>query len=205
MNRLDEIIQKNMPVVMVPAYDKIEPLKVGKTRLLMAKTGLYLETVQPWGELIQQLWQSPRPLPYGPVEEKDTFAELVFGAAAIIKNTIVPLAAEYARNEKEWAGFIAWHPDYLEYVPVEFTSSAIRVNYKMPEILQDKHIAIDIHSHGTIKPFFSKTDNADDKGGVKIAIVLGDYRHSETDKFDAEIRYCVEGFHFYPNGRRHEA
>ena len=76
-NRLDQIIQKHMPVVIVPTYGELDALETGKTRFLMGKDGLYLETKQPWGSLIKKLWHSPRYLPYGWVLEKDEFAEVL--------------------------------------------------------------------------------------------------------------------------------
>ncbi len=197
-NRLDQIIQKHMPVVIVPTYGELDALETGKTRFLMGKDGLYLETKQPWGSLIKKLWHSPRYLPYGWVLEKDEFAEVLTEAKEIIMDKIVPLAAKYAREGKEYAGFIAWHPSGYEYVPVEFTSTAASVKYKAPTAASGAHIAIDVHSHGQIRPFFSQPDDADDVGGVKICVVLGNYRRKNgSDMFDAVVRYSVEGFHFY--------
>ncbi|HNQ63118.1 MAG TPA: DUF2016 domain-containing protein [Smithellaceae bacterium] len=198
MNRLDQIIQKHMPVVIVPTYGELDILETGKTRFLMGKDGLYLETKQPWGSLTRKLWEAPRYLPYGWVLEEDGFAEVLAEATDVIKDTVVPLAAKYAREGKEYAGFIAWHPSGYEYVPVDFTSTLTNVMYKAPMTSNGAHIAIDIHSHGEIRPFFSQTDDADDAGGVKICVVLGNYRRSNgSDIFDAAVRYSVEGFRFY--------
>ena len=56
-------------------------------------------------------------------------------------------------------------------------------------------MVIDVHSHGAIPPFFSATDDEDDKGGVKISLVLGSYQAGKDGQtFKMAYRYCVEGF-----------
>jgi len=199
MNKYDEIIKKNMPVVVVPAYEPLPQNEIGKTRFLMAREGLYIQTTPPWGTLTRIVWRSPRPLPYGAVEEENTFVKVLDDATNIIKSVIVPVAAKYARYGKEYAGLITWHPDgYYEHLPVDFTSTEVEISYRVPKVSNGAHIAIDIHSHGRIRPYFSTTDDADDAGGVKIGVVLGNYRRREgIDTFDSVIRYSVEGFHFY--------
>ena len=76
MHTFDGLLQKEFPTVMVPKYGDLEPCLMGRSRLLMGRDGLYLETVQPWGRLVRNLWVSQRPLPYGDVEEVDTFQEV---------------------------------------------------------------------------------------------------------------------------------
>ncbi|HKN19149.1 MAG TPA: hypothetical protein VJW95_05070, partial [Dissulfurispiraceae bacterium] len=51
-------------------------------------------------------------------------------------------------------------------------------------------------SHHSMRPFWSGTDNADDAGGVKIAMVLGSYDPAKVPVFDMKLRYCIEGFFF---------
>ena len=203
MNRLDQIIAERMPTVMVPAYEDLSAIKENETRLLMARNGLYIETKTRWGHLVKHLWCSPRQLPYGNVEELDTFKDVLSNATvqSIIKHDVVCSAAKYARSNKEWGGFIALTKNGFQYIPVEFDSTAVKINYRMPVLPEGAVIAVDIHSHGRIAPFFSRTDNEDDKGGVKIAVVLGHYRNeNEMDAFDIAVKYCVEGFHFDLDG-----
>ncbi len=195
MNRLDQIIADKLPTVMVPAYENLAEIKTGASRFLMARNGLYIEAKTSWGHLLKNLWQSPRPLPYGNVSEVDTFRDVLLKNRMILED-ITGMAAKYAREGREWAGFIAHTDCGFQYVQVVFDSTAAQVKYKMPELPEGATIAVDIHSHGRIPPYFSDTDNKDDAGGVKIAVVLGNYRHENGhDAFDAEARYCIEGIH----------
>ncbi len=200
---LDLLIQQEFPTVTVPRFSPLLPCSVGRTRLLMARDGLYLETAQTWGRLVKRLWDAPRPLPYGEVAEVDTFADILKEEAVrrIIRDRVIPAAAEFARLEREWAGFIGWHEadGWYEFIPAEFASTSCAVHYRTPAA-NGTRIVVDIHSHGRLGTFFSHTDDRDDQGGVKIAVVLGNYRETaESVRFDSLIRYAVEGFHF-PGG-----
>ena len=108
---------------------------------------------------------------------------------------ITSAAAEYAGNDKEWIGWVVYDPvdASFEYQPLSFNSTATSLAWNARK--NGKIVAVDIHSHGHIHPFFSSTDNKDDIGGVRISIVIGDYRgEGENDQFHFVSRYCVEGF-----------
>jgi len=197
----DRIIAKHMPTIMMPAYEPLEKIEINRIRFIMGKDGLYLETRPPWGVLVKQVWKSPRLLPYGSVTEQDTFIDALLSAKDIIRDIIIPEAAAFAREGKEWAGFITWQEKGYEYTKAKITANSAMVEYEMPP-LNNRSLAIDIHSHGVLRPFFSLTDDNDDKGGIKVAVVLGNYnRNNGMDIFESVIRYCVEGFHFSPKGK----
>ena len=192
----DRIIQNHFPTVMAPKYGKLPECEIGKSRLLMAQDGLYIETNQPWGRLVYRLYEAPRPLPYGDIEECDDFSILLTQALCMLHDEIVPAAAGYAEQNKEWAGWIVWdEQNGLEYMPVTFESTYVRAEVRHPDLPEGRHLVIDVHSHGSISPFFSMTDDEDDKGGVKISLVLGSYKAGENEQtFKTAYRYCVEGF-----------
>ena len=197
MNRLDAIIQGSFPTVMVPAHQELEPLKEGMTRLLMAKNGLYLETNPPWGHLVEQLWESPRELPYGVVEERDTFKEVIENTDVleIIRDEILPAAVAYALRKKEWAGWIIRQNGKYSFMPLNIDASGESVRYNADSLDEGACVVVDIHSHGRINPFFSETDDNDDAGGVKICIVMGNFREEYSRPlFDPVIRYAIHGF-----------
>ena len=198
MNRLDAIIQGSFPTVMVPAHQELEPLKEGMTRLLMAKNGLYLETNPPWGHLIEQLWESPRELPYGVVEERDTFKEVIVNTNVleIIRDEILPVAVDYALRKKEWAGWIIRQNGNYSFMPLNIDASGESVRYNTDSLDEGACVVVDIHSHGRINPFFSETDDNDDAGGVKICMVMGNFREEDSRPvFDPVIiRYAIHGF-----------
>lgn len=205
MNRLDTIIQNAFPTVVVPKYDDLIPCESGRTRLLMGSAGLYIETMQRWGHLRKQLWHSERKLPYGDVQEVDTFANIVTESWPILHEDIIPAAAHYAEQGKEWAGQIVLGPQGLRYFPLNFISDKVEVTYELPKLCDDEKYVVDVHSHGKMVPFFSPQDDEDDKGGVRIRMVLGDYRYireSDTFFFQWALRYSVEGYFF--NWRNNE-
>lgn len=209
MNVLDSIKQKEFPTIMVPQHEELTPCAMGKTRLLIGCNGLYLETMQPWGRLVKQMWQSDRSLPYGEVEEIDEFYQVVDSMWPIVESSVLPEAAKYARNNKEWAGgWITHTPDGLKYLPLEFSATGVSADYHLPKLPENQSYVVDIHSHGKIEPFFSPTDDEDDRGFVRIRIVIGGYEYlanKDMDSFKYKIRYTVEGFFFdYEEGESDE-
>ena len=198
MNRLDEIKQKLFPTVMVPNYEDLPPYPQGESRLLIAKKGLFLESSTAWGRIVTQLWENQRStlLPYGEVSEfYDDFFDVLDKIAPIILNEIYPLAAAYAEQSREWAGWIVSDGERFSFLPLEFESTASRVNFKCPELHEGQTIVADIHSHGKLPPYFSFVDDGDDRGGVRICICLGYYRVEDGNPcFSHEIRFVIEGF-----------
>jgi PRTRC genetic system protein A len=197
VNRLDEIIQGEFTTVMVPKHEELPPLRVGKTRLLMARDGLYIEAVQHWGRLIRRLWSAPRPLPYGEIEEIDTFKDALQAVArSEIMGVIVEEAARCAERGREWIGWVFsdCESGELFYQPLDFDSTRTSVDYRKGN-LDGVSVAVDVHSHGRIAAGFSPIDDRDDSGGVRIAVVLGNFREEKGQrKFDYAVRYCVQGF-----------
>jgi len=199
MNTQDSLLQKHMPTVMVPKYEDLAPCDQGMTRLLRGHSGLYLETRQRWGRLVRMLWQSDRNLPYGDVEEIDEFQAVLDKIWPIIEDEMVSDAIDYVRQDKEWFGYIILTPDGYKYYPVKFKSTAGSARYERPKLPPDCCYVVDVHSHDKIPPFFSPTDNEDDKGGVGIKVVLGNFKPVHVGSqytYEWVSRYSIEGFHF---------
>lgn len=194
MNYIDESLQKEFPTLMVPENEPLPECRMGRTRLLMAKDGLYIDTRQPWGSLTIRLWKSPRELPYGRAEEKDDFEERLREGIKIIENQIIREIEEHAEKGLEWAGIIIWSKDKgMQYYPLSFIATPSDVHYIKPNLPENNYIVIDIHSHHEMNPFFSITDNIDECGRVRISICLGNY-NKEKKQFEKAMRYAVEGF-----------
>jgi PRTRC genetic system protein A len=169
----------------------------------MARGGLYIDTSQPFGRFRRCLWTADRDLPYGEVEEIDDFSAILKDpqVTAIFENWVLPQAAEYADDNLEWAGWIVWSKEEgCSYVSLDFEATAASVFIKQRPVLpEDTHLVIDVHSHGTMKAFFSSTDDLDDSGGVKLSVVLGSYaRNKGRHNFLYKCRAVVEGFFFDP-------
>ena len=119
----------------------------------MACGGLYIDTLQPFGAFRRCLWFADRDLPYGEVAEVDEFSGILKDpqVTAIFENCILPQAAEYADDNREWAGWIVWTKEEgYSYLPLDFEASAASVFIRQRPVLpEDTHLVIDVHSHGT--------------------------------------------------------
>lgn len=192
---LDKITRDHFPAVMVPKYSPLEKCPMGKTRLLMAVDGLYIETRQPWGILIRRLWDAPRALPYGPVNVIDTFSDALYEAHKILE-TNLDEAERMAEKCLEWAGWVVWKSGQFSFMPLEYEElSAVKARKIHPRLPEGASLVLDAHSHHRMPAYFSTQDNKDDMGGVKIAQVIGGYT-TECGFEQLRTRYCVEGFFF---------
>jgi PRTRC genetic system protein A len=167
----------------------------------MARGGLYIDTLQPFGTFRRCLWFADRDLPYGEVAEVDEFSGILRDSqvTTIFENYILPQAAAYADDSREWAGWIVWAKEEgYSYLPLDFEASAASVFIgQRPALSEGTHLVIDIHSHGRMKAFFSSTDDVDDSGGVRLSVVLGSYSRGEgKHNFLYKCRAIVEGFFF---------
>ncbi|MGD0233603.1 MAG: PRTRC system protein A [Syntrophorhabdales bacterium] len=201
MNRKDQLIQERFPTIMVPAYEELSACPLHQTRLLIARSGLYIDTSLPFGRFRRCLWPSTdRQIPYGEVEEINEFEAILTDpvVTSIFENAILPEAAHYADDNREWAGWIVWTREGYSYLPLDFEASGASVLIKdRPALPQGTCLALDVHSHGAMKPFFSLTDDRDDSGGVKLSVVLGSYSREEgRHRFLYRSRIVVEGFFF---------
>lgn len=196
--RVASILMDAFPTVMVPKYGELFPCPTGKARFLMGRRGLFLEAVKPWGRIVTQLWECPRtqPLPYGEVEEQySDFFKVLDAIEPIMRQEVIPRAAEYAKRDLEWAGWIVFDGEGLRFLSVDFEAWRAKAKVQYPVLEKGWSLAVDIHSHGMIKAFFSSEDNEDDAGGVKICIVLGDYENRDGKPFfKSKTRFAVQGF-----------
>ena len=117
----------------------------------------------------------------------------------LFEHCVLPQAAEYADDNREWAGWIvSTKEEGYSCLPLDFEASAASVFIRhRPVLPEDTYLVIDVHSHGSMKAFFSSTDNVDDSGGVRLSVVLGGYARNEgRHDFLYECRAVVEGFFF---------
>ena len=109
-NLKDRLIQERFPTIMAPKYEGLSPCPLHQTRLLITRRGLYIDTLQPFGAFRRCLWFADRDLPYGEVKEVDDFSGILRDpqVTTIFENCVLPQAAEYADDNREWAGWIVW-------------------------------------------------------------------------------------------------
>lgn len=173
MNRLDTILQTEAPMVMVPRYEPLEPIRPNSHRFLSCEDGIYLEAHRPWLHGIFKLCDCR--LPYGQVSPRFGL-KLHSTAFGSMLSTFI----QAARNAcpQEHAAWITYHPDEsgaLHYfAPNVFSTGHEHVQYERPRASSQCLPVIDFHSHGLLPAFFSSTDDCDDLGDdLKIAIVVG--------------------------------
>lgn len=88
-------------------------------------------------------------------------------------------------QEKQW--FVIWREGKVRLIaPHAQVASPVRVEYAMPA----DPILLDIHSHHTMRAYFSTTDNRDDDG-LSISMVIGRI----FDRPEAIARVNVYGHH----------
>lgn len=184
---LDLALWAAAPVQCVPGAGAFEPLPAGVPahRFLVARSGLWIECRRPWLHLIWPVAPLAQgmeavSLPYG---DLSFVVDVVFGK---VPHHFLREIADHGRNHlpNEIGGWLSWltrapeeeaHvPDELEWSEHCFAIGAPgKLVYNVPEASEHDTPCVDIHTHGTAPAFFSETDDADDRGSVKIAIVLG--------------------------------
>lgn len=201
----DQLIQAEVPVLVVPHYGALPPLAIGRHRFLLASRGLLLEAQPLWGHLILPLWTNPRaiPLPYGEVRPGVSFRCARIPSAVIEQCLQEATAAALA--DREWTGWVTWSPTAGHaYVPVPHEATATWCHMPaLPPLGPQEALVLDLHSHGALPAAFSDIDNRDDVGGIKVAGVLGEFDPHTGWIWCLSLRLCVEGFFFrLPNPLR---
>lgn len=193
--QLDQALLAAAPVAAVPRHAPFHPLQEAGHRFLLAADGLHIEVRRPWLHFIHRLAESPKvAIPYGQLEKKCAFDFGLIGSA-------LPQLKEFSAKAKsdaplEAAASLLWDHAArswrIAYPEVIGEASASRIEYRQVEVGENESLAIDVHSHGHLAAFFSDTDDADDRGAVKISVVFGNL---DTDKPTVAFRLCVLGLY----------
>ena len=193
--QMDMALLAAAPVAAVPRYAPFHPLQESGHRFLLAADGLHLEVRRPWLHYIQQLAKHTAvAIPFGEMTKK---CELDFGTIG----SALELMREFAAKAKadaplEAAASLLWNDKEktwrIAYPKVIGEATAGSIQYEQVVPGEDESLAIDLHSHGHLGAFFSETDNADDRGSVKIAGVFGDLDKAQPT---VAFRMCVLGLY----------
>ena len=70
-----------------------------------------------------------------------------------------------------------------------FAVSPERIDYRLPAMAADETLAVDLHTHGYARPFWSDRDDGDDQG-IKVAGVFGCLHQAKPQ---AQFRLVVNG------------
>ena len=190
MDARDVALQAVAPTVMVPMYSPMEALTRPGHRFLAAANGEWLEVRRAW---LYARAQINRPSvvskPYGDLS--DVFEWTMPALPSSLIHEFIELAEKALPNEA--AGWITWdeHTGQFRFRPVGVLSaSRSAIHFDRPRLEDGEHLVVDIHSHGEGRAFFSSIDNIDDKGEVKISLVIGGVG---TEEANAVCRLCLLG------------
>lgn len=190
MDARDQALQSIAPTVMVPRFGVFEPLNHAGHRFLMAANGLWLEVWRPWLYVITPLAITTTvAMPYGAL-------------SPVIRMTCGELPLELlqqfsrkakAQSPQEAAAWMVWNEKSNTFRLLSMMNeqaAVASIKFDRPRLSEGEHLVVDLHSHGCLKAFFSKEDNKDDQGEVKVSLVVGDC-HKET--VSTAIRLCLLG------------
>ena len=187
----DKVLQQVCPTVMVPRFGEHESLNANGHRFLAASDGLWLETRREWLHIVWPLAQQASvAMPYGSLEPSlkfafdylpgDLFRRFINDARKALPN--------------EFAAWLTWDSHTVEftYRPLTTISAGpVHLELERPVLGECEHLVIDIHSHAHERAFFSSEDNRDDRGEVKLSVVIGTL--GEDHEITSRFRLCVNG------------
>lgn len=191
MHPLDSALQSTLPTVMVPKFGQFDRLDQPGNRILAGCNGFWIEVCRPGIYGRAHLANSGNvALPYGEVTPA---LELGFRGLGKHLATFLEMAKQACPKEVGMA--LVWDEAREAVYPVPLkaiSSSEGHIHYHYPDLSDGQHVVLDIHSHGKAKAYFSRTDNKDDRGDIKIAVVVGNVNHQPTVK----ARFCALGSYF---------
>lgn len=187
----DSALQSACPALAAPRFGALPDMQNGQ-RIVIAANGVFVQVKLDWLDCMLRIAELPAapPLPYGTVEARIAFA---FG---VIPVRLLEAFVEAGRMQlpDEIAGGLIYSRRTGKLrlqVYDAWQASPDGIAYWMPQLEGDETIAIDLHTHGRSRAFWSPVDNGDDRG-IKVAGVFG---HLHLDKPSAAFRLAVNGFY----------
>lgn len=197
----DHVLQLHTPAIMVPRYGELPPIGKSGHRYLVATDGLWLEVKRPW--LHARVPIAPLPLdadnvhsmPFGSLERHVQYSIRDEDLAELQERFLVDAAAAMPNEFAAWGVYDDLTGD-LHYSPcIAVEAGAGGITFHRPTLGLNEHFAIDLHSHGALDAFFSATDDHDDRGEVKVAMVAGNLDKEPT----WAMRLCLLGVFIDPD------
>lgn len=192
MDLRDQIILDHAPLIAVPRYrTNLPAIGDHSHRFLAAEDGLWLDVRRPWLVLRHPVAVSEIPLPYGPIAGQ--FREFAFEDNAIYAIILMFITDARDALPNEAAGWAVWNATdkRLHYRTLEADRATPGgITYQRPVLAPHESLAIDLHSHGEGAAFWSATDDEDDTGEVKLAVVVGEINDTHPA---IRIRLCALG------------
>jgi PRTRC genetic system protein A len=191
VNPKDTILQELTPAVPVPRFEALPPdPRLEGHRFLVAQDGLWVEVQGAWLHARAPISASAIRLPFGEVVP---VLELRCGSLPkALLGEFIARARQASPNET--AAIITWREDSGEFrlVPVSLDAGPAHVRYERPRLSAGEYLVADLHSHGALPAGFSKQDDVDDHGEIKIAVVIG---RCDTESPQVAARLCLLGLY----------
>lgn len=190
-NSQDSILQQACPTIMVPLYEEMSLLSRSGHRFLAAADGLWMEIKRPWLHIIWPLaQQNAVAMPYGNLKQSISFSFDCIPAEPL--DQFMDDACRTLPNE--FAAWIVWNSETkaFSYRPLlAKIAGPVYLNLERPVLGEHEHLVVDIHSHGHLPAVFSKIDDMDDAGEVKLSVVIGSLGVGQTAT--RKLRLCANG------------
>jgi len=167
----DAALQAACPLVAAPRFGALPDMPNGQ-RIVLAANGVFVQVQLDWLDCMQRLAPAlPIPLPYGEIEERLRFG---FGVLPIrLIEAFIDAGRRGLPDEVAGALIYSRRSRLLRLALCEPRhASPARIDYRMPPMDADESLAVDLHTHGRLPPFWSDTDDRDDQG-IKVAGVFG--------------------------------
>lgn len=187
--QMDNAILQTFPLLAVPASGSIEAAPSNGMRYLVGRTGMWREITLPWIRVRHQVSESAFQLPYGPANDV-----VEFRCGPIPLHVIREFTANArAASPDELAGVFLWHEEtgawrYEKRHGVYVSSNYVSYREVVPR--DGEHIVVDAHSHGLHPAFFSSQDDEDDRGSMKLSLVVGNLDRETPSSL---MRLCMAG------------
>lgn len=196
----DAALLGQCPVLAVPPFGALAPMRDCGQRMLLAADGPYVEVRTPALHAVQRAgaFLPGLRLPYGRVEASLT---LPFGRFPLaLMEEFIAVARAHCPSEVAGAMVYDHHSGAVRLAihPSAGVSTA-SVTYSVERLPSHQSLVLDLHSHGLHPAFFSAQDDRDDNG-VKMAAVVGNL---DAASVTVAMRLCINGL-FVPLPNRWE-
>lgn len=187
----DIALQQSCPVIAAPKFGPLPPMENGQ-RIVVARNGVFVQVKRAWLDCLERIGEINRclPLPYGDIAPSVRFS---FGVIPVkLLHDFVTAGRTALPNEIAGGLIYSERTATLRlelYEPID--SSPDRIDYRMPTLMHDEILCVDLHTHGKGRAFFSPTDNEDDRS-VKVAGVFGNL---DREQPSAAFRLVVNGLY----------
>lgn len=170
---MDDFIVSQFPLVAAGRAGVPKAEKHG-IRYVAARDGLWREVSVPWMRcLLPHVVHEGANTPYAPLQPKVEIN--VAPPAPALWAELFAYAKSAMPNECAAVMVLNTCSGAWRFAPRKsMSASGDHVDYEEPALGEDELVVVDLHSHASHGAWFSDQDDKDDRGGIKLAAVVGD-------------------------------